>query len=301
MALIITLPFLFLNFNGSSPPSPRFTRELFNLCHIPLSLAVAYLAWQAASRHIHRPQRALLVCLTLTILFGATVELLQTLTGRSASWSDIQLNLAGLALFLAIGPGSLPIKPRARRLIALAAIIAIAISLLPLVAAVTDYTHIKRHPSVLADFESAGQLSRWDRGTVIADPDKKGNRVLRVGLGTQTYEGSTLEYLPRNWRNRASLHFEIFIANADPSPGNTRLHIKIRDSHAVKNGDLFEDRYNRVWRLPPGWNAVDIPIKEIVNGPEHRPMALNSIHAISLFFVHRSSAGVMLLDNLRLE
>lgn len=280
-----------------STPYPRFARELFNLAHVPLFMMVGFLLWQQLIKHFKVHLGTLIVCLLLTLLFGITIEFFQTFTGRTASWNDIQLNVIGLAIFLVFGPANLPLKTKSRQIICVITLPLLTIKSIPLCTAILDYSTIIFQPALLSDFESPGQGNRWDRGEVIPDPEVPNNHVLLVPLRKDSYTGSTLDYLPRDWQNYSTLHLEIFSAETS----SQKLHIKVRDTRAIHEGDQYPMQFNHVKSIIKGWNSINIPMKSIAHGPHGRLMDLQQIHALSLFFSQRDRPGYVLLDNLRLE
>ena len=291
------MPLLFINFSPPAPPLPRFFNHLFNLAHIPLFTLITFTCWQTLSRRFQPLRTTLLFCLTLTLFLGIVIELAQSYSGRSASLSDLRLNLLGLTLFLAIGPGDLPYPSRARRLFGLTATIWLLIECRPLYLSVVDYRSLQDQPTLLSDFETHGQASRWSQGKRVLLNRDPGGFALRVPLSTDTYTGSTLEYFNRNWSPYKSLQLDIY--NGDQQP--QQIQIKIRDSQAVIDGDLGSMRFDSQRLLKPGWNTFSIPIQKIAQAPQTRRMDLESIHALTLFQMNRTTPGFMLIDNVRLR
>ena len=297
VALLIVLPLLLVKFDIPPPPPPRFWRHLFNFGHVPLFVLIGYLTWRGFLKHTDDTFAALIGSLVLSLLIGITIELVQSLIGRTASWNDLQLDSIGLLLFVVAGPAQLPMNKTSRRLSGIVLIICLTLKLVPLAAASIDYYTLERQPALLSDFESIGQRSRWTRGTLTTVNDQNYNQSLRVSLGTELYEGSTLEYLPRNWKDYSALQLDIFCADQNPA----LLHIKIRDSQAMIDGDHYEMQFNHVEPISPGWNRIKLSLDQIRNGPRDRSMNLDKIHALTLFFVDRKTPGYMLVDNLRLQ
>lgn len=297
IALLALLPLVLIKFELSSPPPARFWRHLFDLGHIPLFILIGYITWLGFLGRTRRTGAALVGCLISSLLLGCILELTQLATGRTASWNDLQLNIIGLLLFTAFGPQLLPVNPVGRLLTGGIAFVWLSIQLLPLVTTSVDSYTLHRHPELLSDFESIGQKSRWTRGKLITVEDPAYGKVLRVELNTKRYEGTTLEYLPRDWSNYSTLELHIFSADQ----GQSELHIKIRDSQAVSDGDHYAMQFNQIKPLNPGWNQILLSLAQIRNSPKNRAMKMDQIHALTLFFVERTYPGYMLVDNLRLR
>jgi len=220
------------------------------------------------------------------------------LTGsRFASWTDIRRDCLGLALFLTAYPVLTDVGLSGRRLLTTVTVAWLLVELIPLGIYSRDYYAILNHPNILADFESIGQNSRWSRGKQISTPHSDDQFALKVQLGTQLYEGSSLEYFPRNWSGWSTFHLEVFCADSTPH----ELHFNINDGQASAEGNSYSNRFNTTAPLQPGWNSIDIPIEQIRNGPSQRKMEMAKINSVTLFFTHRTAPGFMLLDNLRLE
>ena len=166
----------------------------------------------------------------------------------------------------------------------------------PLWLSVTDYNRILRQPELLSDFETSDQTSRWSQGTRSALNSSQGEFALHIALSTDRYTGSTLEHFPRNWLPYQSLHLDLY--NGDHQP--QQIHIKIRDSQAVMDGDHYSMRFDTEHSLHPGWNTVIIPLQKIAQAPQQRRMDLKNIFALTLFQMNRTTPGFMLIDNVRL-
>ncbi|RLA12519.1 MAG: hypothetical protein DRQ52_07830 [Gammaproteobacteria bacterium] len=306
LLLLILFPLLFINFNLYSTPTPRYAKELSNLAHVPLFALISYWVWywiehwsgRQASSSVTSTRRIFILWLLVCITIALITEQLQTLTGtRYASWTDIRRDCLGLTLFLAAYPALANIGLPGRRLLATVAITWLLIELIPLGIYSRDYYAILRHPDILADFDTIGQRSRWNRGELVATSDSDGQSALKIKLGTELYSGTSLEYLPRNWNDWTTFHLEVFCADSTPQS----LHFKIDDSQAITDGNSYLMRFNATEHLQSGWNSIDIPIEAIRNGPADRKMDMAQIYSVTLFFSHRTAPGFMLLDNLRLR
>lgn len=299
-ALLLLACLLLLSFDFSPYFNlrQRFTEELSDLGHVAVFFLIGWGVWQLINA-IALSRRSKAICwIGVVIGLAGLTEYLQTFTdSRIASWTDIRRDLLGLALFLAFSPRLPPASPVQRQLTRFACIIWLAIELIPVTVFLQDYWSIRRHPNILADFESAGQASRWNHGKIIQRPESDEQSLFKVPLTTDEYSGTSLKYLPRDWSRWSTFYLEVFCA--DPSPQT--LHLKIDDRQTMADGNEYSMRFNTTRTLLPGWNRLTIPIDEIRNGPERRPLNLADINSVSLFFARRSQPGYMLLDNLRLE
>ncbi|MEL0082691.1 MAG: VanZ family protein [Gammaproteobacteria bacterium] len=302
LLLLVLLPLLVIDFSFYSASSPRFVAELLNLAHIPLFLLIGYwisgcLSRWADTRPITRPVR-IIYWIGLSAALAVLTELLQTFTeNRFLSWTDLRRDSLGLGLFLVSSSQLLRVNHARRRWLLSLTLLWLLVELIPVTRFMLDYTTIRCHPHILSNFETIGQASRWNRGELLTTEDPNRLSVLKVPLGTQRYEGTSLEHLPRDWSRWSTLHVEVF--NADGSA--QKLHFKFDDYLAFIQGYLYSLSFNATVSLRPGWNKIDIPLERVRNGPLERTMNMTEIFSVTLFHSRRKQPGFMLLDNLYLE
>ena len=163
----------------------------------------------------------------------------------------------------------------------------------------TSFESLDEFP-VLADFESPWETSRWggdaeitrDRGFA-----QNGRYSLKIELNTTTYSGVSLNYFPSDWKGFKDLQFDLF----NPSDKALNVTCRIHDALHAENELRYNDRFNRSYRLEPGWNAIRIPLADVAAAPRTRTMNLQAIRDFSIFAVRLSQPQTLYLDHVRLE
>ncbi|MDA8164753.1 MAG: hypothetical protein M0017_06955 [Desulfobacteraceae bacterium] len=294
LPLLAVFPFFFTSW-GQAPASPL--SQLDNLAHLGW---FGLLAWGLAllPRAARRPPPLQLgIVLIVVLAVGGAIELIQPRFGRTASWADLGLDLVGGLLgllFLA------PVRRELdRRLLAGGRIAAIALAALGNASpALTlwDMSQAARSFPVLGDFESRLEADRWTAGTIDRTLARHGSGSLRVTLGTEPYSGTALTRCFGDWRGYSA--FVLSIHN--PGPGALRITLSIRDQAHERRGGRYRDRFNRAFRLVPGWNDLRIPISEIEQAPAGRKLDLSRLTQVVIFAEKLEAPRVIHLDDIRL-
>ena len=155
------------------------------------------------SRWPGSPLRLGLVAWAMAVALGVAIEILQGLTGRSASWHDVLADAAGAGAFL-IWESTPRAASRAVRIgLYSAAAILVAVPSAPPLLVLTDVAMQVRDGPRLASFESPLELSRWEfqdsRPSRSTSHATEGRWSLRVDMGRGDYPGATLEWPVRDW------------------------------------------------------------------------------------------------------
>lgn len=294
--LALLLPWFFVG--GPGYESSRSIEEAWNVGHV-VFFAVFTLA---VDRHFHLCRRlsGLRIGFFLLIIVGlaASIEFLQTLMpGRVSSRQDILLGVAGGVIVL-LWQFSGQLRAGGKTALRGCGVCIIIICLLPLLLNGYDEYRAWRDFPVLADFESALELSRWgDKDNIlrVQAPVKNGRFALKVSLTTDKYSGIGLRYFPENWHGARALTFKVF------NPGEmVALHYRVHDwKHRGKDQD-YANRFNGQANLSSGWNTITVPMEEIVNGPKERRMDLAHIRGLGFFVIELPSERALYYDDIRL-
>lgn len=282
-----------------NPITRRSLAYFWDLGHVILGGFAVFLAYLLRPSERNRPPaRRLLMALAIGIIFGATTELLQGITGRDASWRDFGFDslgalLVGLA-FLSLEPQR-PQRLRWRDRM----IVTCVLALLPL----PGWLYLQDEQAqatgfpVLARGGSWLEASRFDRAVPIALPDGSGDGE-RLCLPAQTlWGGAGLNYFPGDWRGYGRLSMHIFL----PGPALLPLTLRIDDQAHVRRGQASNDRYNGNLLLQPGWNTIVIPMERILHTPGGRVMDASQIHRLRWFYPGMlSQERCFILSELRL-
>ncbi|MGM0402911.1 MAG: VanZ family protein [Thermodesulfobacteriota bacterium] len=243
----------------------------------------------------------ILLLLSGTLIAGLVLEGLQSIVpGRTASLRDIIANATGAMIFLSITNLR---KRRGPFLLNAASIIIAAFLLWPLFKALGDEYTAKMQFPLLAGFETPFEASRFIRGTgrfsVTDEYAYSGENSLRVNMGTQTYSGIALEYMPRNWQGYSHLQIAVY----NPQEEQVTLYIRIHDTHHANSGRMiYADRFNRIFiLLPRQWTILEIPLERIENAPRKRKMDMEQITNVGFFVAREPEPLTLYIDDIRLK
>lgn len=287
---------------GPDVASVRSFKYAWNLGHIIAFGLWTYLLLRFWDRLIHKSfwQQCLLM-LVVTLVLGGLIEIAQYGPRRTPDLGDMIRNVIGAQLALAcFSPVRNQILRRSLRLFQVVLLGAVVVQLVPVALALTDEYMAARQFPVLADFETPGETSRWGGDAEFARDRqfvRNGRYSLKIELNTTTYSGVSLNYFPSNWNDFRYLRFDLF------NPGDRALNVtcRIHDALHADNELRYNDRFNRSYRLEPGWNAIRIPLADVAAAPRTRTMNLQAIRDFSIFAIRLSQPQTLYLDYVRLE
>ncbi|MEW8562030.1 MAG: VanZ family protein [Candidatus Thiodiazotropha sp.] len=225
--------------------------------------------------------------ISLVLLFGLLVELVQSLIGRQPSLYDLLMNLLGVAaggiLFFglikrAISPG---LSLAAAALLALAAFSLPIYWLIVYQARAADFPHLINTESAISSALIKGSRGGVIRRIAVEEdwriPLELGNKsCLYVSLQEGRWPGVSLFEPSPDWGGYDVLVLAIYSDQAVELP----LTLRINDQNHNK---LPNDRYNRRFTLHPGINRISVPLEEVEDAPEGREMDLSAISRLMLY------------------
>jgi len=281
---------------GLGPDNP--IKQLYGFAHFAFfALMARCLVGLSFFSRKHFWFRFLLI-MAAVFIAGGLIELIQPCFGRTASWRDIGFNLLGgcFGLLFLLPPDR---KPSERFLLwARLAFFVLAVIMFSRPAlALWDMLEASRRFPVLGDFETRLETRRWSSGKTDKNFARHGRASLQVPLATGIkYPGTTLLNGIGNWTGHS--YFAFSVHNPDPEP--LFLTVSIRDHEHFRRGGLYNDRFNRSFRIEQGWNDIRIPIEDIKNAPLKRPLELNNLAEVVFFMVDLPQPRLMHLDYVRL-
>jgi hypothetical protein len=232
---------------------------------------------------------------------GGATEGIQMVTGGDASLGDLLRDIVGgivtLCWFVPRS-GDRP-GPSPRAATALPAILLLAAGF-PLLVAVTDEAVARRQFPTLSDFETPFESGRWSgNARISADRSysSRGRTSLRTELDTSPFSGIFLEHFPGDWRGYRFLVMDVL----NPSPEGIEVTCRIHDGRHEEGEQRYEDRFNRRFRLPPGWSEIRIDLREVARAPAGRTMELGRIRSVGLFATGLRESRTLFIDFARLE
>lgn len=262
---------------------------LWDLGHILFFLLIAL--WVQKRYHL-QSFRAWLLVILAALAVGGSIELIQGMIGRNASWGDVARNLTGVWLGLAWGVG----RARWHRLLSA---VALAVLCGPAAMLIADRLAAAREFPLLADFSRPASLNYWWGEVALAvSPDRPvGDTALQVQLDTRGYSGFYFEHFPADWRGYRWLTFDLYHPGDQPLPMVLRLH----DAWHYRSGLAYGDRFNRRFLVEPGWNNYRFDLQQVMQAPKDRPMDMARMETLGIFTMNLPQPLLLHFDNLRLE
>jgi VanZ family protein len=297
--------FVLLFVSGTTDTASRSMAAFWNLGHIALFMVLSYLLLTPPSPLAAHPfGRQSLILLCFTLVLGGLIEFVQGSIGRDMDLADMARNTIGSLLGLVcFAPSYRALARSARLALQALALCLLAASVSPLALAVWDEQRALKQWPVLVDFADAVQLSRWstvgDTRLSIARPEAGATQqAMKVDFGTTKYAGASFDYFPGDWSGYQHLSIDIF----NPAAAAVKISCRVHDRlHSRASTQLHEDRFNHSYLLQPGWNQLNISIKQLLAAPASRPMDIQAIDSLQLFVAGRQSTLTVYVGRLSLE
>ncbi len=219
--------------------------------------------------------------------------------GRSMDAADLAKNGIGALLGLAfLSPGRFSLNRFYRHSLQALALTLLSIVSLPFAMALYDeYQAIKDWP-VLANFEQAGEISRWSTTgdahiSIDSTVARDGTQSLKVELGTSRYAGASMEFFPEDWSAQQGLIIHLY----NPTSKLSIVTCRIQDK---KHNQSIEDRFNQSYELQQGWNKIIIKTQDLASAPSERLMDIREIDRLELFVSALASPTTLYIDHIYL-
>ncbi len=302
LLLLAASCFVLLFVGGPDVATLRSFKHVWNLGHIIAFGIWTYLLLNFWERLIHKNfwQQCVLM-LFVTLVLGALIEIAQYGPRRTPDLGDMLRNVIGALLALAVFSPARHQASRLRlRLLQVGVVIAAVLQLIPVALALTDECQAARQFPVLSNFETPWETSRWGGDSKFArdrQHTQNGRYSLKIELNTSTYSGVSLNYFPTDWSGFKHLRFDLF----NPSDMVLIITCRIHDALHAENELRYSDRFNRSYRLEPGWNPIRIALADVAEAPRTRTMDLQAIQDFSIFAVRLPQPQTLHLDYVRLE
>ena len=153
----------------------------------------------------------------------------------------------------------------------------------------------------MSNLETLWEIYRWkgENADYVIDDSihQEGRYALKVQLNVAAYSGVFLFYFQRNWKNAKKLRLSIY----NPSREELRIVCRVNDFHHMQGKQLYEDRFNHIYTLAPGWRNISVDLADVKKAPKGRSMDLGQIAKVGIFALNLSRSRVMFIDDVRLE
>jgi len=238
--------------------------------------------------------------LTITLVLGVLIELMQYGTSRTPDTGDIVRDLTGSLLVLVFGRLGARLQPASRRYtLRLIVVMLTLVQSWPLAKSLMDEAIARRQFPLLSGFETPFEIDRWegdDRLSIDSVMFAPENKVMKIWLTTDQYSGVSLKYFNGDWASARRLQIRLY--NPDTYP--LQITCRIHDRQHTDGNEEFEDRFNRSYLLTPGWNRIEIDLDEVESSPANRQMDMGHIRGLMLFAASLSKPRILYLDEIRL-
>jgi hypothetical protein len=270
--LAIVTPLFFIPLDAIPPYAT--VRDVFNFGHI-IAFFVVFSAWQYIKPcnmwwHV-------LVALIGVLVVSVAIEFAQSISGRNASVDDILKNMVGTCCGIFFSGAW---SGRAR-LVKGALILGVLLSCAEVVRGLyIDALMFQQFP-VINQFNSFAEKDRvrTDQRARILFTKVENTSAMAVELQGGSYTGIAIPGFYGDWNGYNEFVFDIF----NPSEAILSIALKITDAQHDKGPQGYSHRFNRRLVVNPGWNSYVIPVQQIRQGPEDRPLDLSSIRYVEWF------------------
>ena len=291
------------------PEMSRLFRYSMDLLHAPFFALFAFLLDQKWRRHQKGESYTLFFFWILLLILAIGLEAAQSWVDRNSNWRDGLANLLGITAGILFSFSCVTAKKNHKWLSLLFAILLIITGSLYGIRGIWDTLQARHDFPILADFESADELLRWQsREAHLAQSRQHattGNFSGRLALGIGRYPGVSIELPANDWSAYQWLELDIVWPNKNDSspiphtaPKTLALRIKLEDEGP---NNSIDDRFESTILLHSGKNRIQIPLAEITNGPVNRLLCLDAMSTLSLFVTNLKNPQTLFIDRIRLE
>lgn len=288
LLLAIALPFFFVG--GPKYYSTPLFRALWDCGHI---VFFAGLVVALSARFTLTTLRAGIILSVALCLFGGSIEIIQSYTGRDGNWQDVVRDIGGgwLGLFWLHWSSAWVWLGR----------VVVVVLLVPSLATVffaaqAQQVSEQQFP-MLANFETTHDLYNV-KGPVelSADFASAGQQSLKVKFSTAKYSDVYFINFFNSWQGYQQLSMDIY------NPGDAfDLALRIDDVKHHAGDNNHTDRFNKKFHIQPAWNTLVMSISEIEHAPATRLLNLDTIYSMILFSSNLPKAQVIYIDNVQLR
>jgi hypothetical protein len=298
--VLLAIGSVFLFVGGPDYYSCRSLKHFWDVGHIAyFALFADMLArWRFVARMSLPGQWTLI--LVITLLLGASIEILQNGTSRSPDMGDVLRDITGSLIALVFGTLGPRLQPSALQYTARVSVLVLLLILMwPLGKSLIDEAIAREQFPVLSDFETPFEIDRWEGNAQLSVETMHNlsqGKVLKLSLTTDKYSGASLKYFDGKWASFNTLNISLY----NPDVSFLKITCRIHDIQHADGDEEYEDRFNRSFLLVQGWNHIEIDLNQVMESPANRHMDINRILGLGLFATSLSIPRIIYLDNVRL-
>ena len=239
--------------------------------------------------------------LFITFLIGLSIELMQYGTNRTPDTGDILRDLTGSLLVLVFGPLGSKLKPAKQQFsLRLLVVLLTLVQLWPLTKSLVDEAIARNQFPLLSGFETPFEIDRWEgagRLSVESITPISDGKIMKLSLTTDKYSGAALKHFDGDWASARTLQISLY----NPYTSSLQITCRIHDLQHTDGNEEYEDRFNRSYRLMPGWNQIEIDLNEVKESPSSRNMDMSRIRGLGIFVVSQPTSRTLYIDEVRLS
>lgn len=296
---IIILSILFF-VGGPNYHSSRHFKALWNIGHIIYFALFPLFIRSHIKKWPERFSSQAILILTITLILGLLIELIQGSFQRTPDIDDLIRNMIGALVGISfLPPGRKAFPPKTIRCLQIFATALVILQFYPIIIAFADEYIARNQFPLLSGFETPFELQRWT-GNADFTTDQtihhSGQCLMKATLKTTRYSGVALKYFPENWDGYTHFQFSIY----NPSTQAISLTCRIHDKIHTHGAQEYRDRFNRTYELPQGWNTVSINLADVRNAPADRQMDMHHITGVSIFATALENPRVVYIDDVKI-
>lgn len=287
------------------PAESLWWREAINSSHTLLFFILSFVIYHSIVRRYRSPNKIIIGIVVLFggLLLGTVIEILQGLTQRESSLSDVYRDFYGISAALCL-VGFINVKgfhdKKLTAVIYMFVGIAFLLSgLMPLIKLSWHYIERDSAFPVIVDFNAdwSSSFVRFNNAEMIkvsAEDRNKPDGFYPVQFGRGKYPGISVIEPEPDWSDYHELHVKIF----SNDERNIDLILRVHDRQHNQDHD---DRFNKKLLIRPGQNEFEIALSQIQRGPAHRQLDLKNIAGLILFASRPQQPVQIEIGNIYLE
>jgi len=311
--IFIAILTYFLFSSGSTNYDSVLYRSLWEGGHFVLFAAIIFVLLKLEFVK-NQPWYILVLAIApFCIIIGFATEFLQLLVGRSFQYSDVVNDvIGGYAGFLfsrwaLTFSSEVPPRETKKKILIKRLGFVVGFLLLSLIGfreflfTSVHVWSINTNFPILANFEAPLEVDRWEYNradiSISNQIVRRDKRSLQATFYSAKYPSIELKRMATNWDGYDYLNLSI----NNPSNDAININLRIYDIDHMFRHYQYSDRFNKKLILFPGWNDLQLSIKEIKNSPQDRKMNMKKIHLISLFMIKVEEETTVYIDDIFLS